>query len=315
MMGGMGASAEGGDAPAAPGHQPSLPKPTGPCPVGTTSLHLTDASRPDPWAAEVNAREQMVSLWYPAVPSDGPRARYLTPVESELQLASRGITGVPPDLLSRTRTNAVSDAAPTGDQRRYYPGAAYLGRPAELATGPASGVAVLSRLPGGTGPLASLLHCGCHANVTAPLIESYLLLSGNQQLRIADILSQAQRHDPAGPGFLAVLSACMTDLANADHDEALTLASALLAAGAAGVVGARWPVRDNVTALMMVVMFHHYLSSGHPHPADALRAAQLWMLDRARPVLDGLPEDLSLPAASSVLATPHSWAAFTYQGC
>jgi len=27
---------------------PSLPEPTGPCPVGTTSLPLTDASRPDP---------------------------------------------------------------------------------------------------------------------------------------------------------------------------------------------------------------------------------------------------------------------------
>jgi hypothetical protein len=32
----------------------------------------------------------MVSLWYPAAPSDGPRARYMTPAESELQLTSRG---------------------------------------------------------------------------------------------------------------------------------------------------------------------------------------------------------------------------------
>jgi dienelactone hydrolase len=59
----------------------------------------------------------MVSLWYPAVPSDGRRARYMTPAESELQLTSRGITGVPPDALSTVETNAVSDARPAGRPR------------------------------------------------------------------------------------------------------------------------------------------------------------------------------------------------------
>ena len=117
MIGGMGTSADAGDAPAGPGHTPYLPEPTGPGPVGTTSLWLTDISRPDPWVAGVSARELMVSLWYPAAPSDGRRARYMTPAESELQLTSRGITGVPPDALSTVRTNAVSDATPAGRQR------------------------------------------------------------------------------------------------------------------------------------------------------------------------------------------------------
>src|SRR5260370_36844105 len=58
----------------------------------------------------------MVSLWYPATPSDGRRARYMTPAESELQLTSRGITGVRRDALSTARTNAVSDATPAGHQ-------------------------------------------------------------------------------------------------------------------------------------------------------------------------------------------------------
>ena len=113
----MGTPADAGDAPAAQRHTPSLPEPTGPYPVGTTSVHLTDTSRPDPWATGVNARELMVSLWYPAVPSDGARARYMTPAESELQLISRGITGLPPDVLSTVRTNAVTDAAPERSQR------------------------------------------------------------------------------------------------------------------------------------------------------------------------------------------------------
>jgi predicted dienelactone hydrolase len=117
MMGGMGTSAGAGETPAGPGRTLYLPAPTGPYPVGATSLHLNDTSRPDPWAAGVSTRELMVSLWYPATPSDGPRARYMTPAESELQLTSRGITGVPADALSTTRTNAVSDAAPAGPRR------------------------------------------------------------------------------------------------------------------------------------------------------------------------------------------------------
>ena len=117
MMGDMGTSAAAGDATA--GRAPSLPEPTGPCPVGTTSLWLTDTSRPDPWAAGVTARELMVSLWYPAASSGGRRAPYMTPAESRLQLTSRGITGVPPDTLSTTRTSAVSDATPAGQPRAH----------------------------------------------------------------------------------------------------------------------------------------------------------------------------------------------------
>ncbi|HUA28671.1 MAG TPA: alpha/beta hydrolase [Streptosporangiaceae bacterium] len=110
----MGTSADADDALTARGHTPYLPEPTGPRPVGTTSVWLTDTSRPDPWAVGVAARELMVSLWYPAAPHDGPRARYMTRAESELQLTSRGITGVPPDMLSTVRTNAADGAEPAG---------------------------------------------------------------------------------------------------------------------------------------------------------------------------------------------------------
>jgi hypothetical protein len=117
MIGGMGTFADAGDAPTGQGHTPCLPEPTGPCPVGTTSLYLSDGSRPDPWAAGVSARELMVSLWYPATSSDGRRASYMTPAESGLLLASRGLSGVPQDALSTVRTGAVSDATPAGRQR------------------------------------------------------------------------------------------------------------------------------------------------------------------------------------------------------
>ena len=119
MGGAMGTSADAAEALAAQGHPPYLPEPTGPCPVGTTSLWLTDTSRRDPWAVRVSARELMVSVWYPAATPDGRRAQYMTPAESELQLASRGLTGPPPDALSTTRTNAVGGAAPGGTQRSH----------------------------------------------------------------------------------------------------------------------------------------------------------------------------------------------------
>jgi dienelactone hydrolase len=41
----------------------------------------------------------------------------MTSAESELQLAGRGITGVPPGVLSTVETSAVSDATPAGHQR------------------------------------------------------------------------------------------------------------------------------------------------------------------------------------------------------
>ncbi|RSM80954.1 hypothetical protein DMH04_29085 [Kibdelosporangium aridum] len=96
---------------------PYLPRPTGPHPVGTTSLYLKDVSRPDPWVPSVNARELMVSLWYPAKSPGSRRARYMTPKESELLLTSAGVTTVPPDILSRTRTNAYTDVTPADGRR------------------------------------------------------------------------------------------------------------------------------------------------------------------------------------------------------
>ncbi|MFI0981043.1 alpha/beta hydrolase family protein [Streptomyces sp. NPDC021093] len=110
--GGPSATAAGG-----PDSAPHLPRPTGPRAVGTTSLHLTDNSRPDPWVSGVNARELMVSLWYPTASPSGRRAQYMTPTESELLLREGGITGVPLDVLSTTRTNAFADAPPTGPPR------------------------------------------------------------------------------------------------------------------------------------------------------------------------------------------------------
>jgi hypothetical protein len=43
--------------PATPAGPATLPTPTGAHPVGTTALYLNDASRPDPWNLDAEARE------------------------------------------------------------------------------------------------------------------------------------------------------------------------------------------------------------------------------------------------------------------
>ena len=53
----------------------------------------------------------------PGGDAGGAAAPYMTAAESELQLASRNITGIPPDALSTVETNAVGNATPAGQQR------------------------------------------------------------------------------------------------------------------------------------------------------------------------------------------------------
>ncbi|GEB57005.1 alpha/beta hydrolase family protein [Streptomyces gardneri] len=98
---------------------PTLPTPTGSHPVGTTSVYLEDVSRPDPWIADMPTRELMMSIWYPAARSSGPRARYLTPTESAESLAGQQ-AAIAPDALSSVRTHSFPDA-PLGPGLRQLP--------------------------------------------------------------------------------------------------------------------------------------------------------------------------------------------------
>jgi CHAT domain-containing protein len=108
-------------------------------------------------------------------------------------------------------------------------------------------------------------------------------------------------------------------VAEADYDEALTLAAAFLSAGATGVVAARWRVEERVTALFMA-MFHRYLNVDRLSPALALRAAQSWMLNPRREIPRGLTAELRDEAEMAdgpggpQLLSPAAWAGFSYQG-
>ncbi|TMR05025.1 CHAT domain-containing protein [Actinomadura soli] len=200
--------------------------------------------------------------------------------------------------------------------RRHYPGGELLGgrrRPGAARSPGATAANVRELLPGPDSGGASLLHLGCHAHPAPRPVDSHLMLAGGEALGMTDILRRARVRPSGVPGGLVVLAACGSDLTSRDHDEALTLSTAFLAAGAVGVVGARWPVDDLPTALFMT-LFHHYLNAGYDDPAVALRAAQLWMLNPRRRVPADLSAELADLLDAAPLDEPESWAAFTYQG-
>ncbi|MFF4452254.1 CHAT domain-containing protein [Streptomyces goshikiensis] len=190
---------------------------------------------------------------------------------------------------------------------------------------PATAAAVAPLLPGRGGSSAAVCHVNCHATARATPSASSLDLhpaaTPPQVLTLAEIQALAHGRDPSAPGGLLVLANCTSDLTLADYDEALTLSTAFLTAGAASVVGSLWAIADDIRTSMVMYVFHHYLTGRglpeHPEavgsPADALRAAQLWMLD---------PHRIVPPALSAVLEAhpeldldaPHIWAAFTHHG-
>ncbi|MGD0066633.1 MAG: CHAT domain-containing protein, partial [Streptosporangiaceae bacterium] len=172
---------------------------------------------------------------------------------------------------------------------------------------------VLAALAHGPYPGASVLHFGCHGRAEVPVLGSRLNLGEGHAVAVGRILERARRRSGQVPGGLVVLASCLTDVAETDYDEAVTLATAFLSAGASGVVAARWAVPESATALFMAA-FHHYLNEGGQHPAQALRSAQVWMLDPGREPLRPLPGILRDEVAKPGLADPVAWAGFAYQG-
>ncbi|OKJ05311.1 alpha/beta hydrolase [Kitasatospora sp. CB01950] len=94
--------------PASPPCPIDLPAPTVGRPVGTTSLHLVDHNRLDPFEPASGARELMVQLWYPARTVAGrARAPYLT---SRVAAAIDRYLSLDPGTLARLRPAAHLDA-------------------------------------------------------------------------------------------------------------------------------------------------------------------------------------------------------------
>ncbi|GAA4637785.1 lipase [Actinoallomurus vinaceus] len=101
--------------------QGTLSAPTGPYAAGEDVIHLTDASRPDPWVPSSGPRQLTVTMVYPAVPGTGTPAPYMTLAEAAGSIQHRKMpasSGVTPQNLSSVTTHAFDGARP---RRGKYP--------------------------------------------------------------------------------------------------------------------------------------------------------------------------------------------------
>ena len=125
-------------------------------------------------------------------------------------------------------------------------------------------------------PSATHAHFACHGGggFLDPLLSAALSLSGEEELSALEVAGLEI------PARLVVASACETGVVQDYYavDEALGLATAFVAAGAAGVISTLWEVDDFATALI-VSKFYEGLFLAKRAPAAALREAQLWLRD------------------------------------
>ncbi|MFE1555146.1 CHAT domain-containing protein [Streptomyces sp. NPDC058734] len=227
--------------------------------------------------------------------------------------APRDPAAAPVVVADPTMDLGFSDLEVTALRDAFYPHALLCGTLYGEELPPGTPDAVLGFLSDGT----SLLHVVSHGSAdTRPTVSALTLAADDQctpaPLTVTRLLDRKDQQDkPDGP--LVVLSACQTDLSKGDHDEALTLTTAFAAAGARDVVGSRWLAQDSGSALLMAV-FHHHLVVDGLSPVDALRAAQLWMLDPHRENPGSLQGDLLREMGRPGLERTAIWAAFIHQG-
>ncbi|WBB77764.1 CHAT domain-containing protein [Micromonospora sp. WMMD882] len=198
----------------------------------------------------------------------------------------------------------------------FHPTARYVGRAADgttAADGPGSRAQVVDWLADPTG--GGLLHLACHGVVRAADVttgeSSYLLLAGGERLA-AEELARLLTARAARPVALAVLAACRSGVSGYGYDEAFSLATLFLAHHTRSVLSTQWSVPDAATSVLMF-LFHHHLTEEGLRPADALRAAQLWLAGPRREPPASMPEALRrhLPAGP---VDPVAWAGFVHQG-
>ncbi|ARX86118.1 hypothetical protein SMD44_05587 [Streptomyces alboflavus] len=213
---------------------------------------------------------------------------------------------------------------PTGDlryageeadavQRVFYPGGQFLGRRAGGdGAGPGTPREVVSWLTRDGGDDGAVLHLACHATVTpSARRSSHLSLHGGELS--AEELTEAVGAGRRGRLGLVLLAACRSHVSGYGHNEAYSLATAFLVAGARSVVGSLWPVPDDATSVLMF-MAHHYLRTEGEPPARALRRAQLWMVDPDRVLPPTLPATLAFRARRIDPDDLSAWAGFTHLG-
>jgi len=169
-------------------------------------------------------------------------------------------------------------------------------------------------------PNYEVVHFACHASShTADTRRSGFILARDEVLTIDELLRCRLMRTR-----LAVLSACETAVQGEElPDEVISLATVFLQTGVDAVIASLWAVWDASTMLLMTRFYQMWRRDGLS-PGEALRQAQLWMLNvsdqkKGRAVRALIPKSIykqlvRTPSGINHFAHPDHWAAFTYVG-
>ncbi|MEV0322775.1 CHAT domain-containing protein [Streptomyces sp. NPDC050658] len=257
---------------------------------------------------------------------DGGRRYALEDAEISYAASARLLCDVAArDAVTHTG-QALVVGNPTGDlryageeadavQRAFYPQGVFLGgRTGGTSDGPGTPAEVMSWLRrSGDQDSGAVLHLACHAAVARGGARSSAHLSLHGGELSAEQLTEALSGGGRGRLGLVLLAACRSHVSGRGHNEAYTLSTAFLVAGARSVIGSLWPVPDDATSVLMFLT-HHYLRTEDEPPAKALRRAQLWMLNPHRTLPEALPPLLRARAEALTPDDLTSWAGFTHLG-
>ncbi|MYY08140.1 CHAT domain-containing protein [Streptomyces sp. SID4919] len=263
--------------------------------------------------------------WHAAYrPAAGGRRRYaLQDADLSYAASARLLCEVAARPAAARAGDTLVVGDPTGDlvyageeadavQRLFYPDGRFVGRRrGGAADGAGTPDEVLDWLRG-NGSQDGVLHLACHASVTDNARRSAGLSLHGGDLFAEDLTAAGGDTGSAGPA-LVLLAACRSNVSGHGDNEAFTLATAFLVAGARSVVGSLWPVPDEATSVLMLLT-HYFLSREQEPPARALRRAQLWMLGLDRQPPGSLPDELAARAARVDPDDLSAWAGFTHLG-
>ncbi len=205
-------------------------------------------------------------------------------------------------------------------RQAFYVGARYVGRRPDGSVSPSgagSADQVRAWLADPSLTAGGMLHLACHGSYVDDdaAARAFVLLAGGAEgaeLTAGELFELLARVPDRRLG-LVVLAACNTGHSIHGYDEAYSLGTAFLAAGARSVLSTQWQVPDAPTSSLMF-LFHHYLRREKLPPWQALRQAQMWMLDPARRAPENMPADLRPDPSAGDPAEVVAWAGFVHYG-
>jgi CHAT domain-containing protein len=125
---------------------------------------------------------------------------------------------------------------------------------------------------------ADIVHLATHGQFSSRLEDTFLLTwDGRVNVKELSEYLRSREGQKAKTVELLVLSAC--DTATGDDRAALGLAGLAVKSGARSTIATLWPVKDKAAALLMT-QFYDNLKQNNSNKAEALRQAQLHLLQK-----------------------------------